>query len=140
MGLVSWSDFDDCYTALIDSGLDIAEERTLQFHAWRLAFSQRRDQPVGHLDEDGEGMYARITHDDVSKHNATVGDPVYLSLKPRNKPTHYAVVDEQGEIVQAFKVATYRNAEFLCKNLITSMESHDHSTCDWTVKGVTVHD
>lgn len=78
MGLVSWSDFDDSYTALTDSGLDLAEDRTLQFHAWRLAWTLRENEAVGHLDEDGEGLYARVTHDDVARCNAKVGDPVYL--------------------------------------------------------------
>lgn len=78
MGLVSWSDFDDCYTAMTDSGLDLAEERTLQFHAWRLAWNRWKNEAVGHLDEDGKGLYARITHDDVTRYRASVGDPVYL--------------------------------------------------------------
>lgn len=54
------------------------------------------------------------------------------------RPAHYAVIDEHGEIVQAFKVASYRNAEFLCKSLI-QLISHDHDTSGWTVKGVTIH-
>lgn len=62
------------------------------------------------------------------------------ALEWASKTTHCAVIDEHGEIVQAFKIASYRNAEFLCKNLVKSMDSHDHDTSDWTVKGVTVHE
>lgn len=57
----------------------------------------------------------------------------------KSKSTHYAVIDEHGEIVQAFKVASYRNAEFLCNSLIQSI-IHDHDTSGWTVKGVTIHE
>lgn len=62
-----------------------------------------------------------------------------LAFLVDESPSHYAVIDEHGEIVQAFKVASYRDAECLCNKLIKSM-SENHDTSGWTVKGVTIHD
>lgn len=43
------------------------------------------------------------------EHIDRLGD-IISDMESEAEPTHYAVVDEHGEIVQAFKVASYRDA------------------------------
>lgn len=65
MGLVSWSDFDDCYTALNDDGLGLAEERTMQFNEWRDAVAWQSQQAQGEAQPLGYVMPRDLRHSSV---------------------------------------------------------------------------
>lgn len=55
-------------------------------------------------------------------------------------PTHYAVIDEVGEMVWTKRVSdhVYIDAEKECQRFIDG--DHGMDTSGWTVKGVTIHE
>lgn len=56
------------------------------------------------------------------------------------KPTHYAVIDEHGEIAHAVRIKSFTDANQDCERYKGLMCNITPQAKDWTVKGVTVHE